>query len=86
MSPEAAVARRPTSTRVGPVGGVIGETGTRSAMPMASMGRTSASNVGDRESMALLQWEVAEGGSPIIEPAPERPFELGPGVIGADRV
>ena len=83
---EAGMARQPRSTRVGPVGGVINGMGTGSSAPMTSMGRTSASNIEDREPMALLQWEVAEGGTPIIEPAPERPFELGPGVIGADRV
>jgi hypothetical protein len=34
------------------------------------------------EPLLTLQWEVREGGSPVIKPEQERPFELGSGVIG----
>jgi hypothetical protein len=70
-------------TRTNPIGGVI--EGTRStsgpaAMPMmGAMGAGKNANAGS-EPLALLKWEVREGGQPVIEPAPERPFELGPAI------
>ena len=74
--------------KVNPVGGVI-EPGrpmsSASALPL--MGRSGAASESHRESTAVLtlHWDVQQGVSPVIEPSPETPFELGPGVIGIDR-
>ncbi|GAA0938445.1 hypothetical protein Vau01_094520 [Virgisporangium aurantiacum] len=74
--------------KVNPIGGVI-EPGrpmsSASALPLT--GRAGAASESHRESTAALtlQWDVLQGVSPVIEPSPETPFELGPGVIGIDR-
>lgn len=72
--------------RVSPVGGVIspGSTGITGVPPMRSVGAPRAEE-GARVPLPTLQWEVARGGAPVIEPPADPPFELGPGVIGIDR-
>jgi hypothetical protein len=74
--------------RVNPVGGVIeGNRPASSTSAVPLMGGARGSAAGHRDSTAALtmHWHVAEGVPPVIEPAPEQPFELGPGVIGIDR-
>ena len=73
--------------RVNPVGGVINAGGSgvhgTGTMPLAAAGGLGrGSDTAAREPALTLQWEVPVGGAPVIEPEPERPFQLGPGVIG----
>lgn len=74
--------------KVNPVGGVI-EPGraTSSASPVPLMGGARGHAGSDQDSAATptMEWEVDVGVCPIIEPLPERPFQLGHGVIGIDR-
>jgi hypothetical protein len=73
--------------RVGPVGGVIGGVGAHTGvgpMPIGSTGRSSGAAANPHEAPATLRWEVAQGCAPVIEPEPEIPVRLEPGVIGVD--
>jgi len=80
---------RSSSQKVSPVGGVIEGTGSArsgaAGMPIASTAMNSGRTDPGREPDAVLQWEVVEGVSPVIEPKGELPFVLGPGVFGVDR-
>jgi hypothetical protein len=86
-SPAVGVGVRPASgSRVNPVGGVIAPASTGMAgIPPTRHAGGSATGDGGRDPVPTMQWEVASGGPPVIEPAVERPFVLGPGVIGIDR-
>lgn len=73
--------------RANPVGGVIEPTRTPSTpmLPFVGGGRGAAESVRGASTAPTMHWDVPEGVSPVIEPPPEEPFELGPGVIGIDR-
>ncbi|GAA1026543.1 hypothetical protein GCM10009557_04630 [Virgisporangium ochraceum] len=74
--------------KVNPVGGVI--EANRSAVPASAFPLMGGARggAGDRHvppAPLTMVWEVPEDVSPVIEPAAEVPFDLGPGVIGIDR-
>jgi hypothetical protein len=74
--------------RVNPVGGVIEANRTTpaaSAVPLIGGARGASQDHRDSTVAMTMYWDVAQGISPVIEPDSERPFELGPGVIGIDR-
>jgi hypothetical protein len=74
--------------KVNPVGGVVEANRQTAASSMLPFTGGARGNIeGDRPTPAALttQWDVLQGVSPVIEPLPERPFVLGPGVIGIDR-
>lgn len=89
IPPDSVGKSRSGPIRIGPVGGVI-ESGARpaisGAMPIGSFGSVGGGVADSREPTPILQWEVSEGGAPVIEPATERLFQLEPGIIGVDRV
>jgi hypothetical protein len=75
-------------SKVNPVGGVIGggNYGTHgvNGIPFGAAGRFGSGTDAAHEPALTLQWEVPEGVPPVIKPGQDRPFELGPGVIGLD--
>ena len=73
--------------RANPVGGVIEPTRTPSTplLPFVGGGRGATESGRGASIVPTMYWDVPEGVSPVIEPPPEEPFELGPGVIGIDR-
>lgn len=92
-SPKLGVATEPIRTlapqKVSPVGGVIENTGTiRSGtmgMPLTAGAIGARQNESGPKPPTILQWDVAEGVAPVIEPASEPVFVLGPGIIGVDQ-
>jgi hypothetical protein len=87
-SPLNAGVRTGSGPRTNPIGGVIGGGGTSigsAGMPIGGQRHSGASGRPEPDASLTLRWEVEEGGPPVIESVPERPFELGPGVIGVDR-
>jgi hypothetical protein len=75
--------------KVNPVGGVI-EAGrpASAASTLPFMGGARGAGGTRPASTApplTMLWDVVQGVSPVIEPLPEPPFELGPGVIGIDK-
>jgi len=84
-APGSRPSRGSAPTKVKPVGGVIeGGAGTRgvNGMPFGAGGRPGSGVDVAHEPVLTLQWEVPQGVPPVINPEQERPFELGPGVIG----
>ncbi|GAA3457157.1 hypothetical protein [Dactylosporangium matsuzakiense] len=82
---------RPSGTLPGRSRGALGETGSTGTPGPVSGGYRDRSYQEYAERRRRTRdsgnevWPVKEGVPPVIEPAPERPHDPGPGVLGIDR-